>query len=74
MVVVNLALVGFVLVNEWVHGDFARTFPDCDPCGFVGYAGRAAIVSVVFLGPIGAIGAVAGWLIEKRPSRIRRIV
>jgi len=27
----------------------ARTFPDCDPCGFTGYAGRMLILSGMVL-------------------------
>jgi len=39
----------FVLVRSWVDGDVARTFPDCDPCGFTGYAGRMLILSGMVL-------------------------
>ena len=59
----------FVLAKSWADGDLARTFPDCDPCGFSGYAGRMLILSgmiVLILGvPVGAVG----WLVERILSR-----
>jgi hypothetical protein len=54
----------FVLVRSWVDGDLARTFPDCDPCGFMGYAGRMAILSGMALAILGVPAAAVGWLVE----------
>ena len=68
---VTVAWAGFVLVAAWVRRDLDRTFPDCDPCGFVGYAGRIVIIGLFFLGTFGVIGAVTGWMIEKVVRRIR---
>jgi len=51
-----------VMLRSWLSGDLARTFPDCDPCGFVGYGGRMAIVTGMTLAAAGPLGAAAGWL------------
>ena len=64
MIVACLALSIFVLARSWVIGDLARTFPDCDPCGFTGYAGRMVIVSATLVGIAGVPAAIAGWLVE----------
>jgi hypothetical protein len=65
VVVLSVAWAVFVLARAWVDGDLARTFPDCDPCGFSGYAFRMVVVTGLFLGMFGLPAAVVGWLVEK---------
>ena len=55
----------FVLVRSWVDGDLARTFPDCDPCGFTGYAGRMLILSGMVMVILGVPAGTIGWLVER---------
>jgi hypothetical protein len=55
----------FVLVRSWVNGDLARTYPDCDPCGFTGYAGRMVILSGMALAILGVPAGAIGWLVER---------
>jgi hypothetical protein len=54
-----------VLVKSWVNGDLARTYPDCDPCGFIGYTGRMVILSGMALVILGLPAAAMGWLVER---------
>ena len=63
--VLSIAWAVFVLARSWFAGEFDRTFPDCDPCGFGGYAFRMAVVTALFLGVFDVPAAVVGWLIEK---------
>jgi hypothetical protein len=72
VLVFSLAWTAFVLIRAWFDGDLARTFPDCDPCGFTGYAFRMVIVTGMFLGMFGVPAAVVGWLVENAVRRSRR--
>lgn len=72
VLVASVAWTVFILLTSWLSGDLDRTFPDCDPCGFVGYASRMLILSAMFIGIFGVPAAVAGWLIERLWVRHRR--
>jgi hypothetical protein len=72
VLVFSLAWTAFVLIRASFDGDLARTFPDCDPCGFTGYAFRMVIVTGMFLGMFGVPAAVVGWLVENAVRRSRR--
>jgi hypothetical protein len=69
VLLLSLAWAVFVLLRSWVDGNFDRTFPGCDPCGFAGYAFRMVLVTGLLLGTFGVPAAIAGWLIEKVARR-----
>ena len=69
VLVLSVAWAVFVLVRAWAAGDFDRSFPDCDPCGFIGYAGRMVIVTAILLAIFGVPGAIAGWFLGKLTRR-----
>ena len=61
----------FILARAWVDGDLARTFPDCDPCGFAGYLGRLFVLCVMVVVILGVPAGAMGWLVERILSHRR---
>ena len=72
IVIATLAWSGFVLGRAFVAGEFARVFPDCDPCGFNGYLARVLIGAAMLLAAYGPLAGVFGWLGSVARARLVR--